>query len=110
MRDLFPKDITQKRFLKEFPCLHSGHPFKWGREQPLPCTAMPYRKLISSFGTFPVLDLCFPVTGDLSDNSSEQFLSTTVWLTCIKTYLAEKAMQHIEIGFRIIMFLIINIC
>lgn len=34
---------------------------------------------------------------DLSDDSSEQFISMTVWLTCIKTYLAGKAMQHSEI-------------
>lgn len=111
MGDLFSKDIMHKWFLKEFPYLcPSGYPPEWSREQPLPSTAAPYSKLISAFRTLPVHDLCSLLTGDLSDNSSEQFLSTTVWLTCIKTYLEGKAMQHIEVWFRIITFLITNIC
>lgn len=101
----------QKGFLKEFPCLcPSGHPPEWSREQPLPSTAMLYSKLILAFRSFFVRDLYSVLTSDRSDNSSEQFLSTTTWTTCTKMYLAGKAMQRIEIWFRVITFSITNVC
>lgn len=110
MGDSFSKDGVQKWALKDFSYLcPSGQPLNWSREQLLLSTTTLYSKLILALRTFTVHNLCSILMSDLSDNSSEQFLSTTVWSTCIKTYLAGKAMQHTEIWFRTVTFLITKI-